>query len=90
MGARAGIITPTPLATPEEIATYRRTTPAALCNERDKGTGPPYRKLNGRVFYDWAEVVSWVESNALQRTDGQPPTTKTPTTKTQIAPPLRT
>ena len=71
--ARAGIITPTPLATAGEVATFRRTTPAALCNERHKGTGPPYKKLNGRVYYDWAEVVGWVEANTMQRTDGQRP-----------------
>ena len=67
--ARAGIITPTPLATPEEVATYRRTTAAALATERYKGRGPKYKKLDGRVYYDWDDVIRWVESNTLQRTD---------------------
>ncbi len=83
--ARAGIITPTPLATPEEVATFRRTTAAALANERYKGKGPKYKKLNGRVFYDWADVLAWVEENTLQCTDGPPAAV----TK-KIAPPLRT
>jgi hypothetical protein len=54
-------------------------TPGALGTERSKGKGPPYKKLNGRIFYDWSEVLSWIESNTLQRTDGQRPD----------APPLR-
>ena len=81
--ARAGIITPQPtpppLATTREVATFRRMTPGALGTERSKGKGPPYKKLNGRIFYDWSEVLSWIESNTLQRTDGQRPD----------APPLR-
>ena len=55
--ARAGIITPTPLATPEEVATYRRTTAAALARERYKGNGPKYKKLSGRIYYDWDDVI---------------------------------
>ncbi len=65
----AGTTTPTPLATPEEVATYRRTTAAALATERYKGKGPRYKKLNGRIFYDWDEVRQWVESNTMTRTD---------------------
>jgi hypothetical protein len=71
--ARAGIITPTPLATPEEVATYRRTTSAALANERHKGKGPKYKKLGGRVYYDWADVLAWIEANTLTRTDDPHP-----------------
>jgi hypothetical protein len=86
--ARAGIITPTPLATPEEVATYRRVTSAALACERHQGKGPKYKKLGGRVYYDWADVLAWVEANTMQRTDDPRPATRTPTT--QINPPLRT
>ena len=60
---RPSVIPPTPLATTEEVATYRRTTAAALAQERHMGKGPKYKKLNGRVFYDWAEVQQWVEDN---------------------------
>jgi hypothetical protein len=86
--ARAGIITPTPLATPEEVATFRRTTAQALCNERHKGKGPKYKKLNGRVFYDWADVMAWVESNTMTRTDDPRPAASA--SATEIVPPLRT
>jgi hypothetical protein len=87
--ARAGIITPTPLATPEEVATFRRTTSAALANERYKGSGPKYKKLGGRIYYDWTDVLAWVEANTMTRTDDRRPATPAPTTKTQVAPPLR-
>jgi hypothetical protein len=86
--ARAGIITPTPLATCEEVASFRRTTAGALANERHKGTGPKYKKLGGRVFYDWADVMAWVEENTMTRTDDPRPAASAPTTK--IVPPLRT
>ena len=66
--------TPRPLATPDEVATYRRTTAAALATERYKGKGPKYKKLNGRIFYDWDDVTQWVESNTMTRTDDPRPT----------------
>lgn len=67
--ASRSVVTPTPLATPEEVATYRRTTASALAQERYKGKGPKYKKLNGRVFYDWVDVADWVEANTLTCTD---------------------
>ena len=73
--ARAGISTPQPLATPEEVATYRRTTSAALACERHKGNGPKYKKLGGRVYYDWADVLAWIEANTVTRTDDPRPVT---------------
>jgi len=63
---------PAPLATPEEVATYRRTTANALAQERYNGRGPKFKKLGKRVFYDWDDVKQWVESNTLQRTDDRP------------------
>lgn len=68
----ADTTTPAPLATPEEVATYRRTTTEALAQERYRGRGPKFKKLNGRVFYDWVEVTRWVEANTRQRTDDRP------------------
>ncbi|MFC9833194.1 helix-turn-helix transcriptional regulator [Rhodococcus sp. NPDC127530] len=61
-----------PLATPQEVAAYRRITVAALAQERYKGTGPKFRKLGKRVLYDWADVYSWVDAQAMQRTDERP------------------
>ncbi|MBF6545665.1 DNA-binding protein [Nocardia brasiliensis] len=58
-----------PLATPQEVATWRRTTVEALAQERYKGTGPKFRKLNRKVFYDWADVYAWVDANTQQQTE---------------------
>ncbi|MFI6366043.1 helix-turn-helix transcriptional regulator [Nocardia sp. NPDC050630] len=52
-----------PLATPAEVAEYRRTTVAALAQERYAGTGPSFKKLGRRVFYDWGDVYAWVDAN---------------------------
>ncbi len=61
--------TPDQLATPNEVAVYRRTTTANLAQERYRGTGPRFKKLGKRVFYDWTDVVAWVQANTCQRTD---------------------
>lgn len=58
-----------PLATPHEVAEFRRTTVATLAQERYKGSGPKYVKLGKRIFYDWADVYAWIDANTLQRTD---------------------
>ena len=60
-------LAPTPLATAEEVATYLRTTSQVLATKRYLGQGPPYKKLGSRVFYDWADVLAWVEVNTVQR-----------------------
>ena len=57
--ARAGIITPTPLATPEEVATLPADDSggvghASVTRARARST----RSSNGRVFYDWADVLA--------------------------------
>lgn len=57
-----------PLATPREVAEFRRTTERALAQERYMGTGPKFIKLGRRVFYDWQDVYAWVDANAMQRT----------------------
>lgn len=54
-----------PLATPAEIAEYRRMTVAALAQERYAGSGPPYIKANRRVLYDWAAVEKWLADNTV-------------------------
>jgi len=57
---------PPPLATAEEVAEYRQTTPAALAQERYRGDGPPYHRLGRAIRYDWAEVMAWVKANTVQ------------------------
>lgn len=61
-----------PLATPEEVADFMRTTPAKLANDRYRGIGPKFIKHGRRVLYRWADVQSWAEANTLQRTDDRP------------------
>ena len=61
-----------PLALPQEVADYRRTTVEQLAQERYKGTGPKFVKLGKRVFYDWTDVFAWIEANTLTRTDDRP------------------
>ena len=63
---------PRPLATPAEVAVYRRTTEGNLAQERYRGVGPKFKKLGKRVFYDWADVDTWIAANTLQRTDDKP------------------
>lgn len=60
---------PRPLATPAEVAAYRRVSKDALAQERFRGGGPKFRKLGRRVFYDWDDVLEWVDSHTQQRTD---------------------
>lgn len=62
-------VPPRPLATPAEVASYRRTSEAALAQERHMGTGPKFKKCGRRIFYDWDEVLSWIKDRTLQRTD---------------------
>ncbi|MFC9766611.1 helix-turn-helix transcriptional regulator [Rhodococcus jostii] len=61
-----------PLATPKEVAAYRRTTEPSLAQERWKGTGPKFKKLGARVYYDWDDVYAWVDANTMSRTDDRP------------------
>ncbi|EOM74624.1 DNA-binding protein [Rhodococcus rhodnii] len=58
-----------PLATPEEVAQYLRTTTTKLTNDRYRGIGPKFVKHGRRVLYRWDDVHAWTEANLLQRTD---------------------
>ena len=78
------------LATPTEVADYLHTSPGKLANDRSLGVGIPFVKFNRKVLYRWEDVHHFVAANVRQRTDDPRPATKTPTTKTQINPPLRT
>jgi hypothetical protein len=68
----SGKTEPRPLATTEEVAAYLRKTPQALGTMRYLGTGPKFKKLGSRVYYDWVDVFAWIESNTRQRTDDRP------------------
>lgn len=58
-----------PLATPDEVAKFLRTTTAKLANDRYRGLGPKFVKHGRRVLYRWDEVLEWVNANMIQRTD---------------------
>jgi hypothetical protein len=45
-----------PLLTTAEAAEYLRLKPHTLENMRWQGTGPPFLKLGGRVFYHRADL----------------------------------
>ncbi|MFZ2177025.1 MAG: helix-turn-helix domain-containing protein [Rhodococcus sp. (in: high G+C Gram-positive bacteria)] len=61
-----------PLATPNEVAAYLRTSAAKLAQDRYRGIGPKFIKHGRRVLYRWADVQAWADANTLQRTDDRP------------------
>ncbi|BBY92311.1 hypothetical protein MGALJ_19800 [Mycobacterium gallinarum] len=60
---------PPALAIPAEVAEYLRTTPAALAQDRYRGTGPKFIKHGSRVLYRWSDVLEWLDHNTFERTD---------------------
>lgn len=61
-----------PMATPDEVAAYLRTTKTQLAQDRYHGVGPKFVKLGRRVLYRWDDVHAWTEANTMQRTDDRP------------------
>ncbi|WP_137725733.1 helix-turn-helix transcriptional regulator [Prescottella subtropica] len=61
-----------PLATPDEVAAFLRTTTAKLANDRYRGIGPKFVKHGRRVIYRWDDVQAWVDAHTMQRTDDRP------------------
>jgi hypothetical protein len=58
-----------PVATPDQIADFVQTTPAALAQDRYRGRGIPFVKIAGRVRYLRKDVLAYLEANRMQRTD---------------------
>ena len=58
------------LLTTAEAAEHLRLKPHTLENMRWLGTGPPYLKLGGRVFYHRADLKKWCDQ-ARQRSSGR-------------------
>lgn len=46
--------------TPREAAAEIDTTESVLTEWRDRGYGPPYRELDGKVYYRAADLLAWV------------------------------
>ncbi len=65
-------VTPGALASPADVAKYLGISVAALAQQRFKGTGPRFVKINGRsVRYRWSDVVAWLDGQTFERTDNQ-------------------
>lgn len=59
------------LMKPDEVAQVLGLSPAQLAQQRYKGTGPKFVKVNGRrVRYRRADVEAYVESRTFAQTGG--------------------
>ncbi|AUN40929.1 helix-turn-helix transcriptional regulator [Tsukamurella tyrosinosolvens] len=54
------------LATPAEVAEYRRVTVAALAQERYLGRGPAYIKTGRTIRYRWEDVHAFLASARIE------------------------
>lgn len=64
---------PDALLTAREVATFRRTTENALCQERWRGSGPRYVKVGSRVLYRARDLAEFLDTHTVipQRTAPQ-------------------
>lgn len=58
---------PSPYMTTHEVAAFVRLAARTLENMRQRGTGPPYCKLGGRVVYDRDDVQAWATATRRRR-----------------------
>lgn len=56
------------LLTTEQASKLVRLSRRTLEGLRVRGGGPVYRKLAGRVFYTFSDLVAWIESQARAST----------------------
>lgn len=62
-----------PLLTTKEAAELLRLKAHTLENMRWQGSGPPFRKHGGRVFYHRKELFQWSERARRQSSSGRKP-----------------
>ncbi len=72
-----------------EVAKLMRKSENAVVQDRYLGLGPPYIRDGRRILYDRDQVIEHLRRHTVQPDDPRPATSAS-TTKTQIAPPLRT
>jgi predicted DNA-binding transcriptional regulator AlpA len=60
-----------PLLTTAETAEMYRLKKHTLENMRWQGTGPPFRKIGGRVFYHRADLKQWLEQTRRRSSSGR-------------------
>ena len=59
------------LLTTAEAAEFLRLKPHTLENMRGQGTGPPFRKHGGRVFYHRTELKLWSDQARRRSSSGR-------------------
>jgi conjugative transfer signal peptidase TraF len=59
------------LFTTREAAERLRLNPRTLENMRGNGTGPPFRKIGGRVFYHLDDLKDWLEKMRRRSSSGE-------------------
>jgi hypothetical protein len=57
------------LGSPAEVAQYLPSTVDSLAQKRYLGTGPKFIKVGHKVLYRWSDVLAWLDTNTVQRTD---------------------
>lgn len=62
-----------PLLNTKEAAELLRLKAHTLENMRWQGSGPPFRKHGGRVFYHRKELLEWSERARRQSSSGRRP-----------------
>lgn len=55
-----------------EYAEFRGISKGAAAQERYKGDGPRFIRAGRSIYYDPADVYSWMDANKVQRTDDRP------------------
>jgi hypothetical protein len=60
-----------PFLTIAETAELLRLEKHTLDNMRWQGTGPPFRKHGGRIFYHRDEVIEWSKSGRRKSSSGR-------------------
>lgn len=59
-------VLPSGLVTRKDAAKALGKSPKTLCEWSAEGFGPKPRKVGGRIFYDWSEVMDFID-NAPRR-----------------------
>jgi hypothetical protein len=57
-------VSPTGLVTRKAAADALVRSPKTLCEWAAKGTGPKPRKIGGRIFYDWEDVLKFASGQS--------------------------
>jgi predicted DNA-binding transcriptional regulator AlpA len=62
---------PDRLMTPDEVANYLGTTRASLAQQRYRGKGPRFVKINGqKVRYRWSDIEAFLDGQTFVQTGG--------------------